>query len=161
MSARTKKAKPKPTPGLDRGATGQAMASRTSRTVETLEDGRRATVPVMDDADPLNAMGLTRLQWDVAVYMRDLWRDCLPGLVMPGGYGCRAGHGGKRHLTHDQEIAAGRAWRDWRLAMGALDGQRARRVTEAVIGSVIRDQRAQQGAVKAGLDVLGRYWRMK
>lgn len=160
MSARTRRSKAIATP-IDRGPDGLAMSSRPTRLVDTMEDGVRAKPTIMDDADPLNAMGLTRLQVDVAAYLRDLWRDCLPGIEMPGSYGSGAGHGGQRHLTADEEAAAKRAWWDYRKAMDYLSHNAGRACEQAVIGAVIRDERAYPPLVKDGLSMLGHYWRMR
>ena len=151
----------KPAKHVDRGTSGPAMAGRPTRLTETLEDGVRAQPTLMDDADPLNAMNLTRLQVDVAAYLRDLWRDCLPGIELPGGYGNGAGHGGQRHLTADEEAAAKRAWWDYRRAMDYLAHNAGRAAEQAVIGAVIRDERAHPPLVRCGLDMLAYHWRMK
>lgn len=134
---------------------GGAAVARPTRALETIHAG--VTVVEMQDADPLASMGLSRLQVDVAAYLRDLWRDALPGMDLPSSYGTGAGHGGKRHLTHDQHLAATRAWQDYRKAMDCLPHA----VAVAVRAACIADEPAHAGLVRDGLTALGRHWRMK
>jgi len=144
-------------PRLDRGATGQAMAARPRHTIETIEAG--VTVDQMGDTDPLDAIRLTALQRDAAAYLRDLWRDALPAVEMPNGYGNGAGHGGQRHLTHDQQLAAARAWQDYRRAMDGL-GNYSQRDAASVRRAVIDAEPAHRLDVAHGLAWLARHWRM-
>lgn len=134
------------------------MEARRKRDVETIAAGVRLVE--MQDADVLSAMGLSRLQADVAEYLRGLWADCLPGCELPGGYGSGAGHGGRRHLTHDQELAAARAWHDYRQAMDRLRKAAGDRVAGAVRGAVLAGEARHPPHVRDGLDVLADVWRM-
>lgn len=159
MTPRTKPAKA--ARAVDRGATGPAMANRPTRMVDTLEDGVRAQPTMMDDADRLNGMGLSRLQVDVAAYLRGLWRDCLPGLDLPGAMGDCGLRSGRKHLTADEEAATARAWLDYRRAMDYLRHNAGYAAEAAVKAAVIDGQPARVAAVKAGLDMLAHHWRMK
>lgn len=136
------------------GTPGGAAEARESRQLETIAAGVRVTE--MQDADPLAGMGLNARQRDAAAYLRGLWRDCLPGCELPGAYGSGAGHGGKRHLTHDEHLAAARAWHDYRKAMARLDDG----IAEAVRDAVLRDLWRHPPHVRDGLDGLADYWRM-
>lgn len=140
------------------GTDGGAMIRRKTRHVETIQAGVR--LAEMQDADPLTAMQLTRLQTDAAAYLRDLWRDCLPVTQMPGGYGNGAGHGGERHLSHDEWLAGKRAWQDYRQAMDRL-WRRWPAAHNAVVNAVLRSELAPAGLVAQGLDVLASEWRMR
>lgn len=136
------------------GTPGGAMAARETREVETIQAGLRLTE--MQDADVLASMGLTPRQRDAAAYLRGLWDDCLPGCELPGGYGSGAGHGGRRHLTHDEFIAAGRAWQDYRRAMERVPEPLGTAVRDAVLHGI----RRHPPHVRDGLDVLAAHWRM-
>jgi len=137
-----------------------AMLARPSRVLETMAAG--VTVRCMEDADPIAGMGLSRLQIDAAEYLRGLWADALPAVEMPGSYGSGAGHGGQRHMTHDQMLAAGRAWQDYRKAMDHLTAQAGQHRHDAVRAAVVRmEARAHAGYVREGLAVLARHWRMR
>lgn len=141
------------------GTDGGAATARPTRTVETIVAGVKLVE--MQDANPLNAMGLSRLQVDVAEVLRTTWQDALPGLDMPGQYGSGAGHGGKRHLTADEECAAKRAWWDYCKAMDHVRFNAGHRIEAAVKAAVIEGERAHVAAVKDGLDCLAKYWRMR
>jgi hypothetical protein len=135
--------------------------TRSRGTRETIRAGERLTIIV--GADPLEDIkdSLTAREWNAGLYLRDLWRDCLPEAELPGSYGNGAGHGGQRHLSHDEFLAAARAWQDYRDAMDCLfrlAGERAYRATRAV---VLDYEAAPLPLVRDGLDVLGRLWRMK
>lgn len=130
-------------------------------TRETIRAGERMTV--VRGADPLEDMhdSLSARQWNAGLYLRDLWRDCLPGCELPSSYGNGAGHGGQRHLTHDEHLAAGRAWQDYRAAMDHLN-QRAGPAHVRAVQAAVRDyEAAPAGLVREGLEELGRLWRMR
>jgi hypothetical protein len=115
-------------PELAAWMAGRDDAARAARAMaRRIRAGQRMTV--IDGADPLEALqdSLNPRQWNAGCYLRDLWRDCLPGCELPGRYGGGAGHGGQRHLTHDEHLAAARAWQDYRAAMDEL----TRRATAA------------------------------
>jgi hypothetical protein len=137
------------------GTPGGAAEARATRDVETITAGVRLVE--MQDADPLASMGLSRRQVDAAEYLRGLWADCLPGYEAPGGYGSGAGHGGRRHLTHDQHLAASRAWQDYQRAMGRLPEPLGEAVRDAVLRGVPR----HPPHVRDGLDVLAGHWGMR
>ena len=137
------------------GTPGGSMEARATRLQETIAAGVKLVE--MQDADPLASMGLLRLQHDVAEYLRGLWADCLPGCELPGGYGSGAGHGGRRHLTHDQHLAAARAWQDYQAAMQRLPEPLGEAVRDAVLRGVPR----HPPHVRDGLDVLAGVWRMR
>lgn len=136
------------------GTPGGAMEARATRLQETIAAGVKLVE--MQDADILSGMGLSRRQVDAAEYLRGLWADCLPGYEAPGAYGSRAGHGGKRHLTADQEAAAARAWFDYRQAMDRIGVGLA----DAVRSAVIMGEQHHPPRVRDGLDALADYWRM-
>lgn len=138
------------------GTPGGAAEARATRVVETIQAGVRLTE--MQDADPLAAMGLSRLQRDAAEYLRGLWADCLPGYEAPMAYA--SGGGGKRHLSADQEAAAARAWFDYRKAMQQLDDAAGLRCGNAVRDAVLQGRPAYPPHVKDGLNVLANHWRM-
>lgn len=154
--AKQRAAKP---PRIDRGATGPAMLAREVVELATIEAG--VSVRVLTDADPLTAMQLSRRQADAADYLRALWADALPAVEMPGSYGTGAGHGGARLMTHDQMLAAGRAWQDYRGAMDHLARYAGGRAHDAVRAAVVRLEPAHPPAVRDGLDVLAAHWRMR
>jgi hypothetical protein len=137
------------------GTPGGAAEARETRTQETMRAGVREVY--MADEDILSAMGLTLLQRDAAAYLRGLWADCLPGCELPGGYGSGAGHGGRRHLTHDQHLAASRAWQDYQKAMARLSEPLGEAVRDAVLRGVPR----HPPHVRDGLDVLAGHWGMR
>jgi hypothetical protein len=128
---------------------------------ETIRAGERITV--IEGSDPLDDMKdqLTAAEWNAGLYLRDLWRDCLPGMEMPGTYGTGAGHGGQRHLSGDEQAAAARAWHDYCGAMSHLEARAGLRVAAAVRSVCMRFEDAPLGLVRDGLGELGRLWRMK
>ncbi len=136
------------------GTPGGAAEARERGEVETIQAGLRLTI--MQDEDVLDGMGLTGRQKDAAAYLRGLWADCLPGCELPGGYGSGAGHGGRRHMTHDEHLAAARAWQDYRKAMDAVPQP----LREAVLDAVLRGLWRHPPHVKDGLDWLAQHWRM-
>lgn len=141
------------TPG---GADTRSRAQR-----ETIRAGERMTV--VEGADPLEDLHdrLSARQWNAGLYLRDLWRDCLPGCELPGSYGSGAGHGGMRHLTHDEHLAAARAWHDYRGAMDHLTRACGAAHVVAVRRVVLEYEPAPAGLVREGLETLGRLWRMR
>lgn len=141
-----------------------AIAGTPGGAAEARERGERETIRAgvkeayMVDEDILSSMGLSRLQRDVAAYLRGLWADCLPGYEAPMAYA--SGGGGKRHLSADQEAAAARAWFDYRKAMQRLDNAAGLRCGNAVRDAVLQGRPAYPPHVKDGLDVLADHWRM-
>lgn len=142
--------------GTEGGADTRSRATR-----ETMRAGQKLTV--IEGADPLEDLQhrLTPRQWNAGCYLRDLWRDCLPGLELPGTYGSGAGHGGQRHLTADEQAAAARAWHDYALAMDRLRAAASAAHVAAVKRCVIDCEPAHPPLVIEALEELGRYWRMK
>lgn len=140
------------------GTPGGAAEARERRELETIAAGVRVTE--MQDADVLAGMGLSRRQKDTAAYARDFWRDALPMVELPGAYGTGAGHGGRRHLTPDEERAASYAWVKWREAMDALYAKAGARVHGAVLDAVRDGNPAHPPHVRDGLDWLADHWRM-
>lgn len=142
------------------GTTGGAD-TRARGTRETIRAGERMTV--VRGSDPLEDLhdSLSARQWNAGLYLRDLWRDCLPGCELPGAYGSGAGHGGQRHLTHDEHLAAARAWHDYREAMDHLARRASAAHARAVRAVVIDYEAAPAGLVREGLEELGRLWRMR
>lgn len=140
------------------GTPGGAMVAREVREVETIQAGLK--LAEMQDADVLASMNLTRRQRDAAAYARDFWRDALPMVELPGAYGTGAGHGGRRHLTPDQERAASYAWVKWREAMDGLYAKCGTRVHGAVVSAVRDGLPAHPPHVQDGLTWLADYWRM-
>ena len=128
---------------------------------ETIRAGERMTI--VEGSDPLEDIKdrLTAAEWNAGLYLRDLWRDCLPGMEMPGSYGNGAGHGGQRHLSGDEQAAAARAWHDYCQAMSELERRAGLRAATAVRCVVLRFEDAPLALVRDGLAELGRLWRMK
>lgn len=89
----------------DRGADGQAMQQRPSISAE---GGARVVV----DHDPLVALPLTERQAEAAGWLREYWRDALPGMDRPRGWGS-GGRATKVELTGDQERAVAAAWKNY------------------------------------------------
>lgn len=141
------------------GTPGGAMEARATRVVETIQAGVRAAE--VEGADPFKAATWTARQHNAGCYLRDLWRDALPVIQMPGGYGTRAGHGGERHLSHDEYLAAERAWQDYRKAMDDLDSRAGVAHGNAVRAMVLNCEAAPLRLVADGLDVLAGHWRMR
>lgn len=142
------------------GTTGGAD-TRSRATRETMRAGQKLTV--IEGADPFEDLQhrLTPRQWNAGCYLRDLWRDCLPGLDLPGTYGNGAGHGGQRHLSADEHAAAARAWHDYTLAMDRLQALTSDAHAVAVKRCVIDCEPAPAALVIEALEELGRYWRMR
>lgn len=133
---------------------------RARETRETMRAGERMTV--VAGSDPLEDLrdNLTTRQWNAGCYLRDLWRDALPGMCMPGAYGSGAGHGGQRHLSADEQAAAARAWFDYGQAMDRLQRASSARHVAAVKRAVIDCEAAPAGLVREALEELGKTWRM-
>ena len=142
--------------GTEGGADTRGRATR-----ETMRAGQKLTV--IENADPLEEMRdrLSARAWNAGCYLRDLWRDCLPGLDLPGAYGTGAGHGGQRHLSADEQAAAARAWHDYAQAMDRLRWATSAAHVVAVKRCVIECEPAHPPLVREALEELGAIWRMK
>jgi hypothetical protein len=130
---------------------------RPRRKIETIQAGKM--VEVIEGHDPLDGLNLSPRQSNAAAYLRDLWRDALPAYEQPSGYGTGAGHGGQRHLSHDEYLAAGRAWHDYKRAMTELTRRGGHTIAAAVRSMVIDGDPAFGGHVRDGLEILGIYWK--
>lgn len=124
----------------DRGADGPAMALRPLR--------------------PLEAMGLDARQAEAAAILRDTWRDALPAMELPGGFGDGSA-AGLRHLTHDQYLGAERSWHDYKVGMSLIGAQYGAEHEAAVRDAVIREEPAPAWRVREGLDLLAVYWGLR
>lgn len=129
---------------------------RQRRLIETIQAGVR--LEVIEGHDPIDQLGLSVPQHNAAAYLRDLWRDALPEYEAPLAYGTGAGHGGRRHLTADERLAAARAWQAYRQAMEALSARASLRHAAAVRAMVIDEAPAHPPLVREGLTVLARFW---
>jgi hypothetical protein len=103
-------------PVIDRGADGPAALAR--RLVEVPTDAAGVTARQVVEPGPLAGIRLEQRQADAAAQLAQLWRDALPGRECPAGYagGGRAG----RHLSPEEEWAAGEAAREYRDALDAV-----------------------------------------
>ncbi|WP_419900746.1 hypothetical protein [Roseomonas sp. USHLN139] len=144
--------------GPDRGTDGAAMAARPSDIVEARVAGERAEdVRRMLDDDPIQLMGLTPHQLEAAEILSSTYREALPAMELPGGYG-NGGRAGQRHLTYDQYQAAQRAWHDYDQWMGLIRKWRSTRHENAVRDAVVLREPAASWRVQEGLEVLAQHW---
>ena len=137
------------------GTQGEAD-QRQRRLIETIQAGVRLEVV---DNDPVSALNLPTPDANGAASLRDLSLFALPEYEAPGSYGSGAGHGGQRHLTADERLAAARAWQDYCKAMEALTARASPRHAAAVRALVIDETSAAPGLVREGLSVLAKFWR--
>lgn len=132
--------------------------TRARRQIETIQAGVYRTE--IEGHDPLDSLGLTVPQHNAATYLRGLWRDALPAYEAPGGYGSGgAGRAGERHLTHDEYLAAARAWADYKRAMSELHRRAGHVIASAVRAMVLDEQPAHPAHVRDGLHVLAVVWK--
>ncbi|ONG58822.1 hypothetical protein BKE38_01965 [Pseudoroseomonas deserti] len=141
----------------DRGAEGRAMRARPAAVV-TLP-GEAEDVRRMLDSNPLTVLDLTARQMEAAQVLASTYRDARPAMEMPRGYG--NGHrGGLRHLSHDEYLAAQRAWQDYRnwleVVVKRLGPQHAASVRDAVV----LQEPAPAWRVRQALDTLAAYWKL-
>ena len=143
----------------DRGPDGGAMEARPSEVVVTnLQTG--AVARQMLDHNPLHWMNLDILQEEAAGILGDTWRDALPAMEKPGGFS-DGNASGVRHLSHLEQIAAGRAWEDYQKWMAEVQRQTSAEHATAVRDAVILFEPAAAQLVREGLYVLVQLWDLR
>lgn len=116
----------------DPGANGPAMRARPSEPNGIPGSNGRA----MLDHDPLVSMGLSLRQAEAASWLRQYWREAVPALALPQGWG-NGGHKlGERHLTHAEYLAAREAWNNYQLWMNLI-GQDCGEASERAVRSAV------------------------
>ncbi|MFC7611742.1 hypothetical protein [Teichococcus aestuarii] len=134
----------------DRGADGAAMRARPICHSGVPGSSALATA----DHDPLVALGLTECQEEAAGWLRQYWRDALPALALPKGWGS-GGRAVGQELTGDQERAARTAWRQYQAWMELIQRDCGTRPADAVRALVIQHEpHPAMASVPAALDYL-------
>ena len=90
------------------------------------------------DVDPLIALKLSERQAEAADWLRRYWRDAMPALALPQGWGDGGHKAGERHLTHDEYLAAEAAWKNYQAWMELLRRDFGWTTSAAVLALVIQ-----------------------
>ena len=143
---------------VDHGATGPAALAR--RLVQVPTEAAGVYCRQVVDPGPLAGLRLEQRQLDAAAELTRLWREAQPGRDRPGGYGGFGG-GGSRHLSPEEEQAAGDAARDYRAALDAVQWAMGVRGVIALETALIYRERAHHaGLLPGALQALADHWRM-
>lgn len=127
----------------DRGATGPAAMAR--RLVQLPTERAGVYCRQVVERGPLAGLDLEQRQWDAAAELVRLWRDALPGREQPMGHG-NGGRAGARHLSPDEEQAAGEAARTYRDALDAVQWATGIRGVIALETALIYREQAHSAA---------------
>ena len=127
----------------DHGPTGPAALAR--RMVQVPTEAAGVYCRQVVEPGPLAGLRLEQRQLDAAAQLVRLWRDALPGRDRPAGYGAR-GSAGLRHLSPEEETAAGQAARDYRDALDAVQWQCGVRGVIAAETALIHREPGRHGA---------------
>lgn len=145
-------------PLVDLGADGPAMERRRSYMVPS--DRAGVEYRQMAEPGPLAGLRLDQRQYDAAAELARLWRDALPGMAMPMGYG-NGGRAGERHLTPEEAAAARDAYRGYNEAVDAVQWACGLRHVIALRATVIHHEPRDAWRVREALQVLADHWRLK
>lgn len=143
--------------GQDRGSEGAAALAR--RLVQMPTEAAGVYCRQVVDPGPLHGLRLEQRQLDAAAELTRLWREALPGRAQPGSYagGGKAG----RHLSPEEEQAAGDAARDYRAALDAVQWACGVSGVIALETALIYRERAHHaGLLPGALGALADHWRM-
>lgn len=103
----------------DRGADGPAALAR--RLVQLPTEAAGVYCRQVIEPGPLAGIRLEQRQLDAAAQLARLWLDAKPGRDLPPGFGgFDGGGGGTRHLSPEEEKAAGEAARAYMDALDAV-----------------------------------------